>query len=71
MVMTRIPLERAQRIATKAGLRPARVKGTEVVQFTRRGGANLEVIDWGQFETTLRERRLRVYESDGWLKIMK
>lgn len=71
MVMTQIDLGRAQKIATKAGLKPARVKGTDVLQFTRRPGQRFEVIDWTQFNATLGERGLHVYESSGWLKIMK
>lgn len=71
MVMTPIDVTRAQKIATKAGLRPARVKGTEVLQFTRRATGNFEPIDWTDFASTLGERGLRVYESGGWLKIMK
>jgi hypothetical protein len=69
--MTQIDVSRAQAIAQKAGLRPAKVKGTDVVQFTRRGGRNFEVINWSDFQSTLEHRGLHVYESDGWLKIMK
>lgn len=71
MVMTPIDVSRAQTIATKAGLKPAKVRGTDVLQFTRKGGKNFEVIDWTDFTSTLEDRHLRVYESHGWLKIMK
>jgi hypothetical protein len=71
MVMTPIDTTRAQTIATKAGLKPAKVKGTDVLQFTRKGGKRFEVVDWPTFNTTLTERGLKVYESGGWLKIMK
>ena len=70
-MMSQIDVSRAQSIASKAGLKPARVKGTDVLQFTRRGGTNFEVIDWSTFTSTLEERGLHVYESSGWLKIMK
>ena len=71
MVMTQIDVSRAQQIASKAGLQPAKVKGTDVVQFTRRGGKNFEPIPWADFAHTIEERGLHVYESHGWLKIMK
>jgi hypothetical protein len=70
-MMNQIDVSRAQTIASKAGLKPARVKGTDVLQFTRRGGSSFEVIDWPTFQTTLTDRGLHVYESHGWLKIMK
>lgn len=71
MVMTQIPVSQAQEIASKAGLKPAKVKGTEVLQFTRRGGKKFDLLDWTDFETALDERGLRVYEYGGFLKIMK
>lgn len=70
-MMNQIDVSRAQAIASKAGLKPAKVKGTEVVQFTRRGGQRFEVIAWSDFQSTLEDRGLHVYESGGWLKIMK
>lgn len=70
-MMTQIDVGRAQTIAAKAGLHPAKVKGTDVVQFTRRNGGRFEVLAWTEFQHTLEERGLHVYESHGWLKIMK
>jgi hypothetical protein len=58
MVMEEIPLTRAKTIAKRKGLKPGRVKGTNGVQFTKG-------------EKTLKRRRLAVYESGGWMKIMK
>lgn len=70
-MMTPIELGRAQAIATKAGLQPAKVKGTDVLQFTRQGGSRFETIAWSEFQDALTARGLHVYESRGWLKIMK
>jgi len=70
-MMQKITVEKAQKIATKARLRPARVKGTDVLQFTRRGGVNFEILGWDDFATTLKTRRLAVYESGGFMKIMR
>ncbi len=58
-------------IAKKKGLKPGRVKGTTGVQFTKGRNDRLEIIDWDEFKTTLSKRKLQVYESGGWMKIMK
>ncbi len=71
MVMEEISFENAKKIATTKGLKPGRVKGTEGIQFTRGSNNRLEVIDWDEFETTMKTRKLAVYESGGWMKIMK
>ena len=71
MVMEPISLDKAMQIAKKKGLKPGRVKGTKGVQFTKGRNKRLEVIDWDEFETTMTKRKLQVYESGGWMKIMK
>lgn len=69
--MEEIPLEKAIKIAEKKRLKPGRVKGTTGVQFTKGKNDRLEIIGWEEFEKTLKRRRLAVYESGGWMKIMK
>ncbi len=71
MVMEPISVEKAMEIAKKKGIKPGRVKGTNGIQFTKGRNSRLEVIDWAEFKTTLSKRRLAVYESGGWMKIMK
>jgi len=71
MVMEPISTDRAKEIAKKKGLKPGRVKGTNGVQFTKGRNARLEIINWVEFESTLKKRRLQVFESGGWMKIMK
>ncbi len=71
MVMTQIDIGKAKDIAKKKGLKPGRVKGTNGVQFTKGSNSRLEIIDWSEFETTLGKRKLAIYESGGWMKIMK
>ncbi len=71
MVMEQISIDEAKKIAGKKGLKPGRVKGTQGIQFTKGKNDRLEVIDWDEFEKTLKTRRLAVYESGGWMKIMK
>ncbi len=71
MVMEEISVDKAKQIASKKGLKPGRVKGTNGIQFTKGKNDRLEVIDWSEFESTLKGRKLAVYESGGWMKIMK
>ena len=71
MVMSQINVDKAKDIAKKKGLKPGRVKGTNGVQFTKGSNTRLEVIDWSEFENTLSKRKLAIYESGGWMKIMK
>jgi len=71
MVMEPISVESAIEKAKKKGLRPGRVKGTQGIQFTKGRNSRLEVITWDEFRKTLADRRLQVYESGGWMKIMK
>ena len=71
MVMNEITLDKAKNIAKRKGLKPGRVKGTNGVQFTKGRNPRLETIDWDDFEKSLKRRRLAVYESGGWMKIMK
>ena len=63
--------EEAKRIAALKGLQPGRVRGTEQIRFTTGWNERLEVIDWTTFETTAQRRNLAVYESGGWMKIMR
>ena len=71
MVMERIDLDKAKVIAKNKGLEPGKVKGTSGIQFTKGKNNRLDVIEWAEFEKILKERKLAIYESGGWMKIMK
>jgi len=71
LVMERIDLEKAKTIAKNKGLKPGKVKGTSGIQFTKGKNNRLDVIEWAEFEKILKERKLAIYESGGWMKIMK
>ena len=71
MVMERIDLEKAKVIAKNKGLKPGKVKGTTGIQFTKGKNNRLDVIEWSEFEEILKKRKLAIYESGGWMKIMK
>jgi hypothetical protein len=69
--MELISIDKAQKIAKNKGLKPGRVKGTEGVQFTKGNNNRLDVITWDEFIEALDKRGLAIYESGGWMKIMK
>jgi hypothetical protein len=69
--MEPISVESAIEKAKKKGLKPGRVKGTDGIQFTKGRNHRLEVITWDAFREALAKRRLQVFESGGWMKIMK
>ena len=71
MVMECITLEKAKESASKKGLKPGKVKTTEGVQFTKGKNDRLNVITWEEFGEALEKRGLAIYESGGWMKIMK
>lgn len=72
MVMEKITLNKAKEIANKKGIKPGRVRTTQDgIQFTKGGNKNVEPITWDQFEISLNKRNLAIFESSGWLKIMK
>jgi len=70
-VLREIGFEEAKAIAGQKGLRPGRVRGTEQVRFTRGSNERIEVIDWTAFEATVQRRNLGIYESGGFMKLMR
>jgi len=71
MVMEPVSVEEAIEKAKKKGLRPGRVKGTDGIQFTKGRNNRIEVITWDDFRMTLADRQLEVFDSNGFMKIMK
>ena len=71
MAMQKIDIGRAKHICANKGLHPGKVKGTTGIQFTKGSNSRLDVIGWEEFESILRQRGLAIYESGGWMKIMK
>ncbi len=71
MAMQEISLDKAKEIAVRKKLVPGRVKGTLGIQFTRGNNERLEVIGWDEFDRVMHDNNLAVYESNGWMKIMK
>lgn len=72
MAMDEISIDVAKEIASKKGLKPGRVKTTTTgVQFTKGDNKNVDIISWEEFEKYLKKRGLAIYNSGGWMKIMK
>ena len=71
MVMRPITVKEAIKIADEKGLKPGKVNGTDGVQFTKGDSKRVTSIDWEEFKKLIKERKLQVYESGGWMKIMK
>lgn len=68
--MEKIDINKAKAIAKNKGLNPGKVKGTNGVQFTKGKNNRLDPISWEEFEDILEKRKLAIYESGGWMKIM-
>lgn len=72
MAMECISTKKAKEIAAKAGIKPGIVKGTkDGVQFVKGNNPRIDPITWEKFEQCLDKRDLAIYESGGWMKIMK
>jgi len=66
-----ISFEYARQIAAVKGLQPSKVRGTTTLRFTKGGSEKLQVITWDEFERTATGRNLAVFESGGWMKLMR
>ncbi len=66
-----ISFDDARKIAADKGLQPSKVKGTNTLRFSKAPSEKLQVITWDEFQTTAVTRGLAVYESAGWMKLMK
>jgi hypothetical protein len=66
-----ISFEYARQIASVKGLQPSKVRGTSTLRFTKGDSDKLQVITWDEFVRTAHSRNLAVYESGGWMKLMR
>ena len=69
--LRQIDFESAKRIADAKGLRPAKVKGTQTLRFSRADNDRMDFITWDEFQRVANSRRIAVYESGGWMKLMR
>ena len=66
-----ISFEYARQIASVKGLQPSKVIGTSTLRFSKGTSDKLQVITWDEFVRTANSRNLAVYESGGWMKLMR
>jgi len=66
-----ISFEYARQIASVKGLQPSKVRGTSTLRFSKGDSDKLQVITWDEFVRTANNRNLAVYESGGWMKLMR
>jgi len=71
MAMEPISIDKAIEIAKKKRLRAGRVKGTDGVCFTNGSNDRLVEISWDEFKSSVEKKGLQIFESGGWMKIMK
>jgi len=70
--MDKITIDKAKVIAKNKGLKPGKVKGVpKAFQFTKGDNPRLEIISWEEFDEGLKAKGLAVYESGGWMRLMK
>ena len=69
--LKQIDFETARKLAAEKGLSPSKVRGTETLRFSKTPSDKLQVITWEEFRITAESRRLAVYESGGWMKLMR
>lgn len=67
--MKKITIEEAKKLAESKGLKPARLKGTDIVYFVRDYGTRYAPLSWEELETMVKESGGEIYESNGWIKI--
>lgn len=73
--LRKISFEDAIRIAVDAGLVPVRAGPTGVLRFARKENVQftnkLWPVSWSEFEQEARRRGLAIYESGGWMRLMR
>jgi hypothetical protein len=69
--MKGISVEKAIEMAKKKGLKPGMVRETGGILFTKGENEGIEILDWDEFKKTISKRKLQIYASGGWVKIMK
>jgi hypothetical protein len=70
-----IDIKEAKQLARKANLIPAKVSGTDIIRFTKKGTkgntGNLDEISWVEFESIMKKNKLVIRSWKSWMKIMK
>lgn len=69
--MTKLNEAETKKNAERYGLRPVKIRDSEVVQLSKKAEGKFELITWQEFFELLKKKRLAVYISKtGYMKIM-
>lgn len=68
--MKRITFEEARKIAESKGLKPARLKGTEVISFVKDYGTGYIPLTWDEVKKLIEENGSELYDNNGWIRIV-
>lgn len=71
MALQKIELDKVKELAEKAHVKPAVVKGKEILRFMKKESPNLEEISWERFEEIRKKAKVAVYANGTWMKILK
>ena len=70
-MMRKLSDEEAREYAEQYGLRPVKIRGSDVVQLAKKKQEKFIDITWDEFFNILKRKRLAVYiSSGGYMKIM-
>lgn len=68
--MRKITFEEAKKIAESKNLKPARLKGTEVISFVRDCGTRYVPLTWEEMRRIIEEKGSEIYDNNGWIRIV-
>ncbi len=71
MEKKRISLDRAEELGEEKELKPAKIKGSEGFMFTRGNNHRADPLSWDEFKEELEDKRVGIYEADGWMQIVR
>jgi len=66
-----LSIDEARRIATVQGIKPAKLKGTNIYELLRTLTSNHEQVTWEELKKGVEENGLAIYESGGYLRIVR
>jgi hypothetical protein len=64
-----LTIDEAKRLATEQGLTPGKIKGTNLIEFTRSSNPKVVILEWPEFEKLVVRRKLSIQESGGYLRL--
>jgi hypothetical protein len=68
--MKRVTFDEARKIVESRGLKPARLKGTEVIAFVKEYGTRYVPLTWDEVKKLIEESGSELYDSNGWIRIV-